>query len=84
MWKQLKRWWATEGAIVQLQGQSNRLLADIGLERETLRARLREGSGAPETTPTGHRAELCETCWPVTARQTNPIPPPHWRQGRAV
>ena len=62
MWKQLKSWWATEGAIVQLQGQSNRLLADIGIDRETLRARLREGPAATAIAPAGCRDELCETC----------------------
>ncbi len=45
MCKRIKEWWARWGTIVQLQGLDDRLLADIGLPREGLRARL-TGRGA--------------------------------------
>lgn len=37
MWKQLKHWWQAEGDLAQMQGLSDRLLADMGLDREALR-----------------------------------------------
>ena len=37
MWKQLKLWWRAEGDLAQLQGLDNRLLSDMGLQREGLR-----------------------------------------------
>lgn len=40
MWNRIKRWWQAEGALVGLQGISDRMLDDMGLERETLRARV--------------------------------------------
>jgi hypothetical protein len=40
MWNRIKRWWAAEGALVGLQGVSDRMLADMGLEREGLRDRV--------------------------------------------
>lgn len=40
MWNRIKRWWDAEGAMVGLQGMSDRMLADMGLEREGLRARV--------------------------------------------
>lgn len=40
MWKHIKRWWAAEGALVELQGVTDRMLEDMGLDRETLRARV--------------------------------------------
>lgn len=60
MFKRIKAWWAAEGAMVQLQGVSDRMLADMGLERENLRARVtgetaqakapeRPGCGMPAT-----------------------------------
>lgn len=53
MWKLIKRWWEAEGALVGLQGVSDRMLQDMGLEREDLRARvLGEAPDRPaETTP---------------------------------
>lgn len=48
MWKRIKKWWAAEGALVGLQGVSDRMLADMGLEREGLRDRvLGRETGAP-------------------------------------
>jgi uncharacterized protein YjiS (DUF1127 family) len=47
MFKRIKAWWAAEGALVQLQGVSDRMLADMGLEREDLRARVLDET-APE------------------------------------
>lgn len=40
MWNRIKDWWHAEGALVGLQGVSDRMLADMGLERETLRERV--------------------------------------------
>ncbi len=40
MWKLLKRRWATEGTLVQLQRLDDRLLADMGLPRDDLRDRV--------------------------------------------
>lgn len=40
MWKQLKLWWQAEGDLAQMQGLSDRLLADMGLVREGLRQRV--------------------------------------------
>lgn len=40
MWKRIKDWWAAEGAMVGLQGMSDRMLADMGLERADLRDRV--------------------------------------------
>ena len=40
MWKQLKLWWQAQGDLAQMQGLSDRLLADMGLEREELRQRV--------------------------------------------
>lgn len=40
MWKRITRWWAAEGALVGLSGQSDRMLADMGLERAGLRSRV--------------------------------------------
>ncbi|MFN4204155.1 MAG: hypothetical protein ACK4GM_13975 [Tabrizicola sp.] len=40
MFNRIKAWWAAEGAMVQLQGVSDRMLADMGLEREGLRERV--------------------------------------------
>lgn len=40
MFKRIKAWWAAQGALVQLQGVSDRMLTDMGLEREDLRAQV--------------------------------------------
>lgn len=40
MWNRIKRWWQAEGALAGLQGTSDRMLADMGLEREGLRGRV--------------------------------------------
>lgn len=50
MWNRIKRWWEAEGALVALQGVSDRMLEDVGLDRETLRARVL-GLGHPEPAP---------------------------------
>lgn len=48
MWNRIKQWWQAEGALVGLQYASNRMLEDMGLERETLRAQVM-GHSTPET-----------------------------------
>lgn len=40
MWNRIKQWWQAEGALVGLQGASDRMLEDMGLEREGLRDRV--------------------------------------------
>lgn len=62
MWSKLKKWWATEGAMVRLTGLDDRLLADMGLEREALRARV-TGEAEVKVRATGARgAVVCEGC----------------------
>lgn len=58
MFKRIKAWWAAEGALVQLQGVSDRMLADMGLEREDLRARVK-GETTQMTAP---ERPGCGTC----------------------
>ncbi len=50
MWNRIKEWWAAEGALVGLQGASDRMLADMGLEREDLRDRVMGVPTAPMPT----------------------------------
>lgn len=50
MWNQLKYWWRAEGDLAQLQGLDNRLLADMGLQREGLRDQV-HGRIDPLPTP---------------------------------
>jgi Domain of unknown function (DUF1127) len=40
MWKRLQTWWKATGDLVQLRGLDDRLLADMGLAREDLAARV--------------------------------------------
>jgi hypothetical protein len=52
MWTRIKRWWAAEGALVGLQGMSDRMLEDMGLDREGLAERVRGGEDPkPDTRP---------------------------------
>lgn len=46
MWNHIRKWWAAEGALVGLQGVSDRMLADMGLERDGLRQRVM-GAASP-------------------------------------
>ena len=50
MWNRIKHWWDAQGDMAKLQGVSDRALADMGLEREGLRARVM--GGVTETPPT--------------------------------
>lgn len=47
MWKRIKHWWQAEGDLAQLQGVSNRMLEDMGLDREELRASVMGEATAP-------------------------------------
>lgn len=59
MWNRIKHWWQAEGALVDLQGVSDRMLADMGLEREGLRERvLASGSTPPTRSPCLPAGEL--------------------------
>ena len=40
MWNRIKHWWDAQGDLAKLQCVSNRMLADMGLEREGLRERV--------------------------------------------
>jgi phosphoketolase len=51
MLNRIKQWWRAEGALVGLQGMSDRMLADMGLDREDLRQRVL-GQAAPEAEAT--------------------------------
>lgn len=62
MWAQVKKWWAAEGAMVQLQGLDDRLLADMGLEREGLRKRVMDEAEVELRTKAVHGAVVCEGC----------------------
>jgi hypothetical protein len=59
MWNQIRRWWKAEGDLVGLQNVSDRMLDDMGLEREGLRDRVlgREGP-ATSTEPEPRRKAL--------------------------
>lgn len=48
MWKQLKTWWRAEGDLAALHGLGDRLLEDMGLEREGLRDRVHGRSEPPQ------------------------------------
>ena len=51
MWNRIRKWWQAEGALAGLQGVSDRMLADMGLERETLAAQIR-GHAPLDAAPT--------------------------------
>ena len=55
MWDRIKTWWAAEGALVGLQGASDRTLEDMGLERDTLREQVmgQTAQPAPQAAPIG-------------------------------
>jgi hypothetical protein len=53
MWKRIRHWWAVERDLAQLQGVSDRMLKDMGLERDSLRQRVM----GQDVEPPAHR--LC-------------------------
>jgi uncharacterized protein YjiS (DUF1127 family) len=40
MWKHLRDWWRAWGDLIHLERLDDRLLADMGVEREALQARV--------------------------------------------
>jgi hypothetical protein len=76
MWKRLQHWWKAEKDYIHLVGLDDRLLADMGVEREDLRPRLM-GKAPPESAypPLDPEKALSNcrqtrTARPPTARQT--------------
>jgi hypothetical protein len=62
MWTKFRRWWATEGEMVRLRGLDDRLLADMGLQREGLRDRVQgvaQANGPMDGKP---RQMACDAC----------------------
>jgi hypothetical protein len=59
MWKRVKTWWEAWGAMVQLQGLDKRLMADMGLEREGLRARVMGKTAANDPEQVGDDGAVC-------------------------
>jgi hypothetical protein len=57
MLKWIKSWWDMEGTLTGLQRLDDRLLADMGLERESLRARV-QGSDRVSTVRCEDGAQL--------------------------
>jgi Domain of unknown function (DUF1127) len=60
MWTRITQWWKAEGDLAKLQGVSDRMLADMGLEREGLRDRV-----LARTTDTGTQTSCA--CRPAPA-----------------
>lgn len=48
MWNRITHWWQAQGELAKLQGVSDRMLADMGLEREDLRDRVLARTANPE------------------------------------
>ncbi len=59
MWKRFKIWWDIWGETVRLQGLDDRLLADIGVERTDIRARVAGRGGATDTPDNGEAGRTC-------------------------
>jgi hypothetical protein len=77
MWNRIKHWWRAEGALVHLQGISDRQLADMGLEREGLRQRVLEfRTEAPAPAPAFRRASWRATKACQSAPGSRPHGPP--------
>lgn len=62
MWKQIRTWWAAEGAWAGLRGASDRTLADMGLERDGLRDRVL-GREASVKRVTGQLPDVARAAW---------------------
>jgi Domain of unknown function (DUF1127) len=60
MWNRFTHWWEAQGELAKLQGVSDRMLADMGLEREGLRDRV-----LARTTNPGTQSSCA--CRPTTA-----------------
>jgi hypothetical protein len=59
MWKLLKKRWATEGALVQLRGLDDRLLADMGFVRDGLRDQIQADAKVQGAVPVGSGTVVC-------------------------
>ena len=60
MWNLITQWWTAQGELAKLQGVSDRMLEDMGLEREGLRDRV-----LARTTDIGAQSSCA--CRPTTA-----------------
>jgi hypothetical protein len=57
MWKRLRRWWKAGTDLVHLQGLDARLLADMGLDHDTLRPRVMARTPPPDSADPPRRPE---------------------------
>ncbi len=59
MWNRIGNWWARWDALARLRHLDDRLLADIGLQRESLHAQLMQNSVVKGQVPDD---EVCACC----------------------
>ena len=62
MWNRIKQWWKAEGDWAQLRGLDDLLLADMGLDRDGLRARVMGEAERPGVVSAPLGAAVCEGC----------------------
>jgi hypothetical protein len=78
MWKRLRDWWRAEGDLVHLQGLDDRILADMGVERDGLRQRVMGRSDVVDTPLVASHATACACS---SCDLLEPAEPPRNRRG---